>query len=97
MSKFLKLCEEIKRGMDEDGEKWAQDVNVKRNKMRRLLKIPADQKLTDVYTSGHKLAKDLLKAVDGNKKEASSMLAYAANIDSKDNVLDRALHAIKSL
>lgn len=97
MSKFLELYEQIKRDMDEEGEKWAQDVNVKKGKMRKLLKVPADEKLTDVYTSGHKLAKDLLKAVNGDKKEASSMLAYAANVDSKNNILDRALHAIKSL
>jgi len=96
MSKFLKLYEEIKRDMEDEAEKWSQDVNVKKGKMRRLLNVPADKKLTDVYTSGQKLAKDLLKAI-GDKKEVSSMLAYAANIDSDNNVLDRALHAIKSL
>lgn len=95
MSKFNELYERVMA--DKEGEKWSQDVNIKKGKMRKLLKVPADQKLTDVYASGHKLAKALLKAVNGNKKEASSMLAYAANIDSDNNVLDRALHAIKNL
>jgi hypothetical protein len=93
----MELYESVMAMSDDNGGQWAQSVNVKKGKMRKLLKIPADQKVTDVYTSGEKLAKDLLKAVNGNKKEASSMLAFSANVDPENNVLDKALHAIKKL
>jgi hypothetical protein len=75
--------------------------------MHKLLDIPADKKIDDVYTSGKKLAEDLLKAVEDAKivpakdvkKKAASMLAFAANwpSDGKNSILDKALKAIKSL
>ena len=93
MSKFNELYKEILN----EAEKWAQDVDVKKGKMHRLLNVPSDKKIIDVYKSGKKLAQDLLNAVNGDKKKASSMLAFAANVDPTNNVLDTALHAIKTL
>lgn len=80
-----------------DQDKWVNTVKVKKGRMHKLLRIPQDKKIIDVYTSGKKLAQDLLKALNGNKKEASSMLAYASNVDKRNNVLDSALKAIKKL
>ena len=94
MSKFNDLYESI---VMSDAEKWAQKVNVKTGRMHDLLNIPPNKKIIDVYKSGTTLAKDLLKAVNGNKKQASSMLAFAANVDKRNNILDMALKAIKKL
>lgn len=94
MSKFMELYEEL---MGEAKKKWAQDVNVKKGKMHRLLNVPADKKIIDVYTDGKKLAQDLLNALNGDKNKAASMLAFAANVDARNNILDTALHAIKNL
>jgi hypothetical protein len=77
-------------------EKWTADVEPKKGKMHKILGIPEDKKITDVYTSGKKLASDLLKKV-GDRKEATSMLAFAANIDKSDNVLDSALKTIQNI
>lgn len=91
------LIETVKTGyitINEAKDKWAQGIDVKEGKMTKLLNIPKGKKITDVYTSGKKLAEDLLKAVDGDKKKASSMLAFAANVDKTDNVLDTALRNI---
>ena len=73
------------------------DVKPKEGEMHKLLGIDPDDTIIDKYSSGKKLAADLLKAVNGDKKKAASMLAYAANIDSNNNVLDDALAAIKEL
>ncbi len=94
MSKFNELYSGI---MSEAKKKWAQDVDVKKGKMHRLLNVSADKKIIDVYKSGKQLAQDLLNAVNGDKKKASSMLAFAANVDSRNNVLDTALQAIENL
>lgn len=77
-------------------EKWAQKVDVEEGKMHKKLGVPKDKKIKDVYSSGEKLAKDLLDAV-GNKKEATGMLAYAANVNSEKDVFDYALSAMKNL
>lgn len=73
------------------------DVEVEKGKMHKLLGLKDDEKITDVYTSGEKLAKDLVKALKGDQKEAAGMLAYAANISSVENVLDDALSALKDM
>lgn len=91
-------------------ESFVQDINeakATKGLMHKLLNIPADKKIDDVYTSGKKLAEDLLKAVIDSKtvpakdakKKAASMLAFAANwpSDGKNSILDKALKAIKSL
>lgn len=90
------LLEAIKEGFTSitEAKKWAADIDVKEGKMTKLLNIPKGKKITDVYTSGKKLAEDLLKAVGGDRKKASSMLAFAANVDKTNNVLDTALRNI---
>jgi hypothetical protein len=75
--------------------------------MHKILDIPADKKISDVYKSGAKLAEDLLKAVKNSKKvaakdvrkKATSMLAFAGNWPSegKNTVIDKALKAIKTI
>lgn len=78
-------------------EKWAKDVKPKKGKMHDLLNIPADKTVTSVYSSGEKLAKALMRATNNNEKKVSSMLAFAANVDKADNVLDSALHYMKKI
>ncbi len=82
------------------------EAKVKQGLMHKMLNIPADKKIDQVYKSGKKLAHDLLKAVkesgvaDKNvRKKATSMLAFAANWPSegKNTVIDRALKAIKGI
>jgi hypothetical protein len=75
--------------------------------MHKMLGIPVDKKIEDVYTSGKKLAEDLLKGVKKSeivplknvRSKATSMLAFAANwpSDGKNSVLDKALVAIKDV
>jgi hypothetical protein len=77
-------------------EKWSTEVEPKKGKMHEILGIPTNKKISDVYTSGKKLAADLLKKT-GDRKEATSMLSFAANVDKTDNVLDAALKAIKNI
>lgn len=77
-------------------EKWSKGVSVEKGKMHDLLGLAPDEKIIDKYKSGKKLAEDLVKAT-GDKKEAASMLAFAANIDKTNNVLDAALKAIKNI
>jgi len=73
---------------------WLKDIKIKSGKMTRLLNIPNGKKIIDVYTSGEKLAKDLVKAVGGNKKKAAGMLAIPANANPENNVFDVALKSI---
>lgn len=75
--------------------------------MHKILGIPQDKKISDAYSSGEKLATDMLKAVKSKKlvpakqirKKATSMLAFAANWpkEGKNTVIDRALKAIKNI
>lgn len=89
-------------------EDFTEDVSeTKSNKglMRKILGIPQDKKINDVYTSGKKLAVDLLKGINSAKivpekdvrKKATSMLAFAANwpSDGENSVMDKALDYIK--
>ncbi len=69
---------------------------VHKGKMHKLLGVPAGEKITDHYKSGRALASALLKAT-GDKKEATGMLAFAANLDKDNNVLDAALHHMKDM
>jgi len=64
--------------------------------MHKLLNIPDDKEVSDVYTSGEKLAKDLMAKVK-DEKEVTGMLAFAANIDKTDNVFDSALSYMKKI
>jgi len=73
--------------------------------MHKLLEIPQDKKIGDVYKDGDKLASDLLRAVKNAKivpvkdvrKKATSMLAFAGNWpnEGKNTVIDKALKSIK--
>lgn len=75
--------------------------------MHKLLGIPDKKKISDVYKSGHDLARDLLNAVKRKKivpakdirKKATSMLAFAANWPSegKNTVIDKALKEIPNM
>ena len=81
-------------------KKWAKDAKPEKGKMHDLLGVPEDKKIIDVYTSGDGLADALIRALkkkgDSNPhKTAASMLAFAANVDPKQNVLDAALKAVK--
>tara|TARA_Y100000310_G_C20704363_1_gene833757 strand:+ start:44230 stop:44529 length:300 start_codon:yes stop_codon:yes gene_type:complete len=78
-------------------EKWAQDVKVKKGKMHKLLNVPDDKKISDVFKSGKALALKLLKANKDDEKKTSSMLAFAANVDKEDTVLDKALRYMKQV
>lgn len=68
---------------------------VHKGKMHKLLNVPEGEKVTDHFKSGKALANALLKACGGDRKEATGMLAFAANLDKSDNVLDAALHHMK--
>lgn len=93
MEKFVMLFEEYLI----EKEKWAQDVNVEKGKMKSLLGLKPDEKVTDKYSSGEQLAKDLVKALNGDQKKAAGMLAFAANVDKTNNVLDSALKYLKNM
>lgn len=81
----------------EDEKVWSKDVEIKKGKMHKLLNIPEDKKITDIYTSGVELAKDLLKAVSGDKKKAAGMLAFPANLSKENDVFDVALRHLDIL
>jgi hypothetical protein len=76
-------------------EKWSKDVKIEKGKMHKILDIPEDKKIIDVYKDPKKLAKDLLDKT--SKKEAAGMLAYAANINPKENIFDEALKELKNI
>lgn len=91
-------------------ESFIENVNeakAEKGLMHKLLNIPADKKISEVYKSGPKLAEELLTAVKNSKKvaakdvrkKATSMLAFAANWPSegKNTVIDKALKAIKNI
>ena len=83
------------------------EAKAEKGLMHKLLKIPQDKKISDVYKSGDELATDLLGAVKNAKivpvkdvrRKATSMLAFAGNWPSegKNTVIDKALKAIKNI
>lgn len=70
-------------------------LEVKQGKLRKLLNIKDNENLDDKYTSGAKLAKDLLKKVD--YAAAIKMLVFAANMNPDIKVLKAAVNACKRL
>lgn len=64
--------------------------------MHKVLGLNPDEDITDVYSSGKKLAQDLLDAI-GDEKEIAGMINYAANINPADNIFDKAQKALKKL
>lgn len=65
-------------------------VQPEEGKMHKILGLSADEKITDRYKSGKALYDALMDKV-GDKKKVKSMLAYAANINSGQDVFDKAL------
>jgi len=89
-------------------ESFVENINeAEKGLMHKLLDIPQDKKISDVYKSGDVLATDLLRAVKNSKivpvkdirRKATSMLAFAGNWPSegKNTVIDKALKAIKDI
>lgn len=76
-------------------KKWAGKVQPKRGKMHKLLGIPADKNISDVYTSGEKLAKDLVEKV--GKAKAAQMINFVANVNSEEDIFDDAQKALEDL
>lgn len=65
-------------------------VQPEEGKMHKILGLSAGEKITDHYKSGKALYDALMDKV-GDKKKVKSMLAYAANINSGQDVFDKAL------
>lgn len=80
--------------MEAKKNKTLSKIKVKPGKMHKLLGVPEDKKVTDVYKSPKKLVNDLMKATDDDYKKVKGMLAFAANIDKKHNIFDDALKAL---
>ena len=93
----MSVFDDIQRKINENSKKWAQKAKPKKGKMHELLGLDPDEKVSSKYTSGKKLAEALLKATNNDKKKVASMLAFAANVDKTDNVLDKALRYLKKL
>lgn len=79
-----------------EGDLYDVKKTVKKGKMHKLLNVPEDKEITDVYKDPKKLAADLVNAT-GNKKEATGMLAFAANINPVNNIFDKALKAMPEI
>lgn len=69
-------------------KKWAQNVDTDEGKMHRLLNVPEDEDVEDHYSSGKKLAQDLIDKV--GREEAAGMINFAANVNSERNIYDEA-------
>lgn len=74
---------------------WVSDVKPKKNSMKKALGIPEDEQIKDHYTSGKKLAEDLVSKL--GKKKAASMINFAANANKEDNIFDVAQKHLKNL
>ena len=77
-------------------KKWAQDVKVKKGKMHNVLGLDEDESIESKYKTGESLAKALMSKLN-NEKEVTGMLAFAANVNSDNNVFDAALHYMKKI
>lgn len=82
------LPEDKKNESVNEDEKWSKDVDVEEGKMHRVLNVPQDEKVEDHYSSGAKLAKDLIDKV--GRETAAGMINFAANINSSHNIYDDA-------
>ena len=90
-----KILKEINQEPLEEKEKWSKDIKLEKGAMHKALGIPDDKKVSEVYTSGKELAKDLVAKV--GKKKAAGMINFAANINPKDNVFDKAQRALDDM
>jgi len=96
LATLTRECESYTRAANE-GELYDVKKDVKKGKMHDLLGVPQDKEIADVYKDPKKLAQDLVKATDGDQKEATGMLAFAANINPANNIFDKALKAMKEI
>jgi hypothetical protein len=89
-------------------ENFVQSIDeAEKGLMHKLLNVPDEDKISSKYTSGKKLADDLVNALERSKivpkkdikKKAASMLAFAANwpSDGKNSVVDKALKAVRHI
>lgn len=93
-------------------ESFVEEINegkVQKGLMRKLLGIPEEKKISEIYNNTKEAAEDLasnlLSAIKKAKivpvkdirSKATSMLAFAGNwpSDGKNTVIDKALKAIK--
>lgn len=90
----VEITTEEESDVEEVSERLS-DVKIKKGKMHKILGIPEDKEIEDVYTSGSKLAKDLVAKV--GKKKASSMINFAANINSANNIFDKAQKSLENI
>ena len=100
----IKLFEEF---VNERSEELNEKKKAEKGLMHILLGVADGKKITDVYSSSRKLAKDLLLAVkdagivptEEVRKKATSMLAFAANwpSDGDASLFDKALKAIPGI
>ena len=78
-----------------EGALYKAREKMKVGKMHKVLGLKPEEDITKVYTSGKKLAEDLVKKV--GKKSANGMLALAANLNPKYNIFDKAHKALKNI
>ena len=100
MSKFYESYDKWSKIYEaKKNPKWAKKVTkqIKGGKMRELLGVSADEKIEDVYSDPKKLADDLVKALNGNKKKAAGMLSFVANVRKGVEVFSKALKLIKDV
>lgn len=100
----IKIFEEF---VNEKYEVLNEKKKAEKGLMHKLLGVPDSKKVSDVYSSSRKLAKDLLLAVkdagivpmEEVRSKATSMLAFAANWpnDGDNSLFDKALKAIKTI
>jgi hypothetical protein len=79
-----------------ENEKFAKKAAPKRGKMKKILDIPEDEKVSDHYKSGKALANALMGKLN-NQKEVTGMLAFAANVNKEEDVFDKALSYMKKI
>lgn len=72
------------------------DVKPKKGGMHKFLNVPEGETIKSVYPDPKEMAEKLLKKVKDRKK-VTGMLAFAANISSKDSYFKRALKALKNI
>ena len=78
-------------------EMWASKAEVHRGKMHDTLGLKPNERVSDRYKNGRKLAADLLRANRGDRKKTAGQLAFAANIRKGESVFDDALSYLKNV
>lgn len=82
----------------DDGELWTKDVHKDSGKMHKQLGLKEGEKIIDAYSSGKKLAQDLLKSNKGDKRKTGGQLGFVANVGGENKqIFKDALSALKDL